>query len=59
MNPVSLYLFSLKILTFLHSYDFIDEETLYHVKDTWENYFKLKEVIDNSYNFWKGNLQKR
>lgn len=38
---------------------FIDEETLYHVKDTWENYFKLKAVIDNSYNFWKDNLQNK
>ena len=39
---------------------FIDEgETLYHVQDTWDNYFKLKEVIDNSYNFWKDNLQNK
>ncbi len=39
---------------------FIDEgETLYHVQDTWENYFKLKEVIDNSYNFWKDNIQNK
>lgn len=38
---------------------FIDEgETLYHVQDTWENYFKLK-VIDNSYNFWKDNIQNK
>lgn len=38
---------------------FVDAgETLYHVQDTWENYFELKEEIDYSYMFWKNNIQK-
>ncbi|WP_374202593.1 hypothetical protein [Bacillus cereus group sp. BfR-BA-01310] len=38
---------------------FVDAgETLYHVQDTWGNYFELKEEIDYSYMFWKNNIQK-
>ncbi|MGE7875072.1 hypothetical protein [Bacillus paramycoides] len=38
---------------------FVDaRETLYHVQDTWENYFELKEEINYSYIFWKNNIQK-
>ncbi|HDR7273360.1 TPA: hypothetical protein QCX06_004370 [Bacillus paranthracis] len=60
-NQFAMYYFNDEEWKYISDYSdvFIDEETLYHVKDTWENYFKLKEVIDNSYNFWKDNLQKR
>ncbi len=32
---------------------FLECDTLYQVQDTWENYFKLKEVIDIRYTEWK------
>ena len=38
---------------------FVDAgETLYHVQDTWENYFELKEEVDYSYLNWKNNIRK-
>ncbi|MES1054016.1 hypothetical protein FOA24_35080 [Bacillus thuringiensis] len=40
---------------FLNDYEniFSDIETLYHVQDTWVNYFKLKEIVDNRYLVWQ------
>ena len=40
---------------YLDDYDdvFLECDTLYQVQDTWENYFKLKEVIDIRYTEWK------
>jgi len=40
---------------FLHDYEatFPGKESLYFVEDTWENYFKIKEVIDQRYHEWR------
>ncbi|MCM3339323.1 hypothetical protein M3650_11910 [Paenibacillus sp. MER TA 81-3] len=41
--------------TYLEDYQdtFSDAPTLYHVEDTWDNYFQLKEVIDQRFMDWK------
>lgn len=41
---------------YLHDYEELlakDLESIYHVKDSWENYYKLKSRIDERFREWK------
>jgi hypothetical protein len=54
-NKFAKYYFDFDTGFYLADYEdtFPDIETLYHVKDNWENYLKLKAVIDKRYTEWK------
>ncbi|MED0960939.1 hypothetical protein P4T59_14655 [Bacillus paramycoides] len=56
-NQFAMDYFDFETGIYLDDYDYIfpDIDTLYDVKDTWENYFKLKEVIDARYVEWQKN----
>lgn len=55
-NKFSLEYFDFDTGHYLIDYDSILVKklpTMYHVKDTWENYFKMKRVIDKRFKEWK------
>lgn len=61
-NEFSYFYYELKNGVYLNDYSEIFEEnsqTLYHVKDSWENYDKLKPVIDNRFKKWKKEQTKK
>lgn len=54
-NQFTMYYFDFDNGMYLDDYEhtFSDVESLYYVEDTWDNYVRIKEVIDNRYLFWK------
>lgn len=55
-NRFALYYFNIDTGEYLKDYENIlgaNLPSLYHVQDTWENYFKLKEMLDSRYEEWQ------
>ncbi len=55
-NAFSAYYFDFEKGQYLHDYEELlakDLESLYHVKDSWENYYTLKSRIDERFREWK------
>lgn len=54
-NKFATCYFDFEIGLYLKDYEeaFQNLATLYHVNDNWENYFKIKEVIDRRYKEYK------
>lgn len=54
-NRFSLPYFDFTTGQYLNDYETTlsqDESTLYHIKDTWDNYFKIKKVLDQRFDDW-------
>ena len=55
-NRFGIYYFNMDDGEYLMDYENIlgiDLPSLYHVRDTWENYFKLKEMLDSKFDEWQ------
>lgn len=55
-NKFSQYYFDFDKGNFANDYEKLlctDYPTIFHPNDTWENYYKLKEIIDERYESWK------
>ena len=60
-NEFARYYYNFDKGDFLNDYDEVlgaDLPSLYHVEDTWENYEKMKERIDQRYKDWERNMSK-
>ena len=61
-NEFSYFYYELENGDYLNDYTEIlgeNSETLYHIEDTWENYDKLKPVIDNRFRKWQNRQNKK
>jgi len=61
-NKFSYYYYMSKNGDYLNDYYEVlgkDTETLYHIQDTWENYDKLKPVIDSRFKKWETRKNKK
>lgn len=55
-NRFAIYYFNMDSGEYLVDYESIlgnNLPSLYHVKDSWENYYKLKEMLDSKFDEWQ------